>query len=242
MCFTVSIFAQTHVIEADTGALFDAPEEYRPYYHVSGFVHPHLPVITNDRPEALQLMQWGLIPRWTKSAEAAADISQLTLNARSETIYEKPSFRDAIVKRRALLPVNGFVEWHHDGKLKLPHYVAMGPNDTDHPPPLFTLGCIWEEWTDKESGEHHKTFSIVTTEANTMMSYVHNNKQRMPVVISRADRRRWLEADEREIATRLMRPLDDGILQATPIARTMNSIKVNTDHPELLAPIGEPLV
>ncbi len=75
-----------------------------------------------------------------------------------------------------------------------------------------------------------------------MMSYVHNNKQRMPVVISRADRRRWLEADEREIATRLMRPLDDGILQATPIARTMNSIKVNTDHPELLAPIGEPLV
>lgn len=242
MCFTVSVFAQTHVIETDTGALFDAPEEYQPYYHVSGFVHPHLPVITNDRPDALQMFEWGLIPRWTKNAEAAEEISQLTLNARSETIFDKPSFRDAIVKRRALLPVTGFVEWQHEDKLKLPHLITVGAFDGNHPPPIYTLGCIWEEWADKESGEVRRTFSIVTTQANTLMSFIHNNKQRMPVVIPKGDRMAWLQADDREIATRLMRPLEDGILKAYPISRAMSRIKVNTDDPSLLNPIGEAFV
>lgn len=232
MCFTVSVYASTHSIEKDLGALFDHEEEYRPYFHVSGFVHPLLPLVTNVAPDRIQMCEWGLIPRWTKAAQAANDIRKMTLNARRETIFEKPSFRDAIRKRRALLPVNGFVEWRHEGTVKQPHLVQAA----DHS--LLTLGCIWEDWTDPESGELHTTFSIVTTDANELMSYVHNVKQRMPVVIPRDVRSTWLHAEDREELEPCMRPLEEGVLEAFPVTREVSSIKVNTSELQLLEPVG----
>jgi putative SOS response-associated peptidase YedK len=232
VCFTVSIYATTHSIEADLGAVFEHDQEYRPYFHVSGFVHPHLPLITNAESDQIQLCEWGLIPRWTKSCESARDIRKMTLNARRETIYEKPSFRDAIRKRRALLPVNGFVEWRHEGALKIPHYVRAVDRS------LLTLGCVWEDWTDPESGEVHTTFSIVTTDANELMSYVHNAKQRMPVIIPRDDRQVWLMAEDREQIEPCMRPLEDGVLEAFQVTREVSSIKVNTTEEQLLEPVG----
>ncbi len=235
MCFTVSVFASTHEIETALGAVFDDASAYQPYFHVSGFVHPDLPFVTNDRPDAIELLRWGLIPGWVKDRVKADDLAKKTLNARSETVFEKPSFRSAVAKRRGLLPVNGFVEWRHEEDVKIPHLVT--PVDG----PLMTLGCIWESWTDKESGEVLKTFSIVTTEANTLMSYVHNNKQRMPVVIPPEQRSAWLEQDDREALTRMMRPLGEGGLQASPLSRDVSRMKVNVDHAELLDPTGDPI-
>jgi putative SOS response-associated peptidase YedK len=233
MCFTVSIFASTHVIETDTGALFESPEDYTPYFHVSGFVHPTLPFITNTESDRIGAFSWGLIPRWAKDEAAANELRSMTLNARRETVYSKPSFRDAIVKRRGLLPVNAFVEWRHDGKVKQPHLVRMSGSE------IFTLGCIWEDWTNKESGELRRTFSIVTTDANLLMSYVHNTKQRMPVIVPRNDREAWLHADDRSIIEPLMRPLEDGALEAFPITREVSRIKVNPTEPQLLESVGE---
>ncbi len=232
MCFTVSIFASTHAIETDTGGVFDDPGDYTPYIHVSGFTHPNLPFITNTEPERIGLFSWGLVPRWTKDGAKADEIRSMTLNARRETIYEKPSFRDAIVKRRGLLPVNGFIEWRHDGSVKQPHLVHMRASD------VFTLGCVWEEWTDSTSGEHRRTFSIVTTDANLLMSYVHNAKQRMPVIIPPSERAAWLHADDRAEVEPLMRPLEDGLLEAYPVTREVSRIKVNTNEPQLLEPVG----
>lgn len=208
MCFTVSIYATTHVIETSLGAVFDNEAAYQPHFKITGFVFPSLPVVANDDPSRIQMMDWGLIPRWTKDRAKADELRKMTLNARSETLFEKPSFRDAIAKRRALLPVNGFVEWRHEGKLKIPHYVHM------HDESLFTLGCIWEEWTDTVSGELSTTFSIVTTEANELMSYVHNVKQRMPLIIEPHVREHWLASDDRDELERIMRPLADGQLEA----------------------------
>lgn len=208
MCFTVSIYATTHVIESSLGAVFDDEAAYQPHFKITGFVYPSLPVVANDDPSRIRMMEWGLIPRWTKDRAKADELRKMTLNARSETLFEKPSFRDAIAKRRGLLPVNGFVEWRHEGKLKIPHYVHM------HDESLFTLGCIWEEWTDTASGEHSTTFSIVTTEANELMSYVHNVKQRMPLIIEPHVRTHWLASDDREELARIMRPLADGQLEA----------------------------
>ncbi len=233
MCFTVSIFASTHVIETDTGSIFDHPEDYTPFFHVSAFTHASLPFITGAQPEHIGLLQWGLIPRWTKDEAAAKELRQMTLNARRETVYDKPSFRDAIVKRRGLLPVNAFVEWRQDGKIKQPHLVRLRGSE------LFTLGCIWEEWTNKISGEQQQTFSIVTTDANNLMSYVHNAKQRMPVIIPRDMRQAWLHAEDREIVEPLMRPLEDGLLEAYPITREVSRIKMNTTEIELLEPVGD---
>jgi len=236
MCFTVSIFASTHEIETALGAVFDDASAYQPYFHVSGFVHPNLPFVTNERPDAIETLRWGLVPGWVKDREKADDLADKTLNARSETVFEKPSFRSAIVKRRGLLPVNGFVEWRHESDVKIPHLITRRDQD------LFTLGCIWESWTDKTSGEVLRTFSIVTTEANEMMSYVHNNKQRMPVVIPTEARSAWLNEDDRGMVSRLMHPLEEGILQAVPLNRDVSRVKVNTDHADLLEPIGEPVV
>lgn len=232
MCFTVSIYAKTHVIETDVGATFDDPEAYAPFYHVNGFVHPDLPVVTNDRPDALQLFSWGLVPRWAKDTDAADDIRGKTLNARADTLFEKPSFRDAAAKRRALLPVNGFVEWRHEGDLKLPYLVRARDGH------LLTLGCIWEEWVDRGTGDIRRTFSIVTTDANHLLSYVHNAKQRMPVIIPRVARSTWLAEQDREHVARLMRPLDDGLLEAVPLRREMSRVKANLDHADLLEPAG----
>lgn len=234
MCYTVSVFAQTHVIETDLGRLFDDASEFVPYVHVSGFAHPLLPIAAGD--DDLRMMQWGLVPRWTKTLEQAREMQSRTLNARSETVFEKPSYRDAIRKRRGLLPVSGFIEWHHDGKLKIPHLVRLRGHE------IFTLGCIWEEWMEPDTGECRATFSILTTEANMLMSYVHNSAMRMPVVIPREDRPTWLFAEDREEIQPLMRPLEDGFLEAYPVTREVSSIRVNTNEPRLLEPVGEIVV
>lgn len=233
MCFTVSIYADTHVIETDFGSVFDEPEAYTPYFHVTGFAHPVLPMITGEQPEAVQMLEWGLIPKWVKNKESALDLANKTLNARSDTIFEKPSFREAIVKRRSLLPVNGFVEWRHEGTVAIPYMIRAADRS------MLSLGCIWEEWHDRQSGEVSKTFSIVTTEANDLMSWVHNNKLRMPVVVQRSQRKEWLANIDRDHITRLMRPLPEGILEAAPLHKDVSRIKVNDTSQDVIEPIGE---
>ena len=235
MCFTVSIYAQTHEIETDLGAVFDEPGAYHPYFHVSGFNHPILPFVTNERPDVIDHLQWGLIPHWVKNVDDAAEIADKTLNARSDTMFEKPSFRDAAKGRRGLLPVSGFVEWRHEDSVKQPYLI------THRDATLFTLGCLWSTWTNKDTGEMHRSFSIITTDANKLLSYVHNSKLRMPVVIEPEERQQWLSTTERSEVERLVRPLQDGLLQARPITRSMSRIKVNDDHAELLEAIGETL-
>ncbi|NQW30171.1 MAG: SOS response-associated peptidase [Ignavibacteria bacterium] len=228
MCFTVSVHSETHVFETDTGAMFEDSSLYTPYYHVTGFVYPELPLITNEDPKHFQMMHWGLIPRWVKDLQGANDLRSKTLNARSETAFEKPSFRDAIVKRRGLLPVNGFVEWRDEATAKIPHFVKSSANE------VFTLGCIWEQWLNKSDGELFNTFSILTTQANELMSYVHNTKQRMPVVIAKGDRDTWLGDNDKEVISNLTRPLTDGLLTAYPLSRDVSKIKVNTTMPDLI--------
>ncbi len=236
MCYTVSIFAGTHEIETDLGATFDDADAYQPYFNVSGFTHPELPMVTSERPDAIQILEWGLVPRWIKDFDAASDIANKTLNARSDTVFVKPSFKEAIVRRRSLLPVNGFVEWRHEKNSKQP-FLVRGIHDA-----LITLGCIFEEWTDKNSGEHKKTFSILTTDANELMSYIHNNKLRMPVVIDKADRSTWLSDIDRDEIERLMLPYAEHRLQAVPLGGKISRTPVNTDNPVLLKPIGTAIV
>ena len=186
---------------------------------VSGFAHPTLPIIVAT--QHVKPMQWGLIPSWIKDEAAAADIASKTLNARSETVFEKPSFRKAIVSRRALVEVDGFVEWRHEGRTTQPYRVQS----VDHGP--LTLGCIWEPWTHPVTGEVVPSFSILTTAANTLLQFVHNRKQRMPVVIPLRDHVEWLSTDDRGRMEQLMSPLPDGALEAVPVARN------------LIEPVGE---
>lgn len=236
MCFTVSIYASTHVVETAVGALFEDPEAYHPFFHVSGFVHPQLPLITAQDDPIIRMMNWGLVPRWTKDEEKAQQIRKMTLNARGETAFEKPSYRDAIVKRRGLLPVQGFVEWRHEDGKAYPHYVHCLESD------IFTLGCIWEAWSGLGEENKFHSFSILTTEANVLMTYIHNKKHRMPVIIDSVFREEWLRTDDRHAIEHMMLPQEDGKLEAFPVTSEVSRIKLNDSHPELLQPLGDALI
>lgn len=173
-----------------------------PIGRVNGFALPQLPLVVGE--SAVTVAQWGLIPHWA-SHDGAMELQPKLLNARSETARSKPSFRDA---RPALLPVSGFVEWRHEGKKKIPYHVHSKES-------VMWLGCLWTEWTDKVTGEMRTTFTVLTTQANELMSYVHNTKQRMPVVVPRDEQRSWFEGAEFE---RLTTPLIEGVLDADVIS------------------------
>ncbi|WP_421830908.1 SOS response-associated peptidase [Larkinella sp.] len=159
-------------------------------------------MITQKNPQEIQLFQWGLLPAWV-TEDKAAELSNMTLNAREDTIFEKPSFRDSIGSKRCLLLIDGFYEWRHEGKQKIPYYITV----TDQKP--FALGCIYSVW------KNQPTFSIVTTKANPLMEYIHNTKKRMPLILSREEERRWLDPDLTKAEIReLMQPLDDGLMRA----------------------------
>lgn len=158
-------------------------------YHISGFARPFLPVELNTIPNTIDAAQWKLLPFWVKNEDAAKKYAN-TLNAESETVFEKASYKSYINKYRGLLYVDGFYE---------PHKVA-GQKDTDNyfiyqpEHKIFTLGIVVAPWTDQSTGELINTFSILTTPANELLSEIHNEKKRMPLIIGEDDRAGWLNA------------------------------------------------
>jgi Uncharacterized conserved protein len=201
------------------------PEENSRYY-VSGFDFPKMPVITNELPDRIQGFSWGLIPSWAKNQPAAMGIRLKTLNARSDTVFEKPSFRDAIRQRRCLVPADGFYEWREFQGKKYPYFIYLKDKD------IFSLAGLWEQWTDISTGEIIKTFSILTTEANPLMEKIHNTKKRMPVILPREKELDWLKNDlKNEEILRLMKPLDERIMEAHPISKLITSRNANRNVP-----------
>ncbi|WP_339869745.1 SOS response-associated peptidase [uncultured Algoriphagus sp.] len=187
-------------------------------FHLNGFAHPKLGVVASDKPNDLQEMEWGLVPFWVKSAEQATDIANKTLNAKAETIFELPSFRAAILKRRCIIPVTGFYEWRHYKSKTYPYFI--------HPKGLgvFQLAGIWEELTDKETGEIKRTCSIITTEANLLMAQIHNTKKRMPLILDVDNAKKWIESDlKKDEIQELMNPISMDQMASHTISRLVTS-------------------
>jgi len=171
-----------------------------------GYAHPQAPVITSDGVEE---KAWGLIPSWVNSAEKAKEIRAQTINARAETLFTKPSFRHAAIASRCIVPARCFVEWRHEGKLKITHRLS------NEDVALLYLAGVSEEWVDEATGESVKSFAIVTTAANKLMQYVHNAKQRMPAILAPNQAPEWLTVNaKRSDLEALLQPLKDGVLVA----------------------------
>lgn len=136
----------------------------------------------DDDLPVLETLRWGLVPHWAKDQK----IGNKLFNARSETAHEKPSFRDAFVKRRALIPVNGWYEWLRQGKQKQPYWHTRKDDK------LMWLAGLWESWTDKTSGELVRSFSILTQQSYGEFAKIHN---RMPVIMRPDDYELWLSYD-----------------------------------------------
>ncbi len=190
-------------------------------YMMSGFSHPELLSFTNTKPFEPQLLKWGLIPSWIKDNEAAKKIMRSTLNARRETIFEKPSFRKAARDQRCIIYIDAFYEHHHQDGKKYPFHIS-----TKNSEPMAIAG-LWEEWRNAKSGQTIKTASIITTSANELMSKIHNNpklkESRMPVILPKNLQDDWLkpinnEQDKQSIQE-LLRCIDSNLLKAHTVRK-----------------------
>ena len=150
--------------------------EEQEQYRVNAFTFPDYPIITADRE--VQSFKWGLIPIWVKDKKQADEIKRMTLNARTDTIFQKPSFREPIMKKRCIVPSTGYFEWRHEGNKKIPYYIYVKDE------PIFSMAGVYDLWLDKVTDEVVNTFSIITTDANSLTDYIHNTKHRMPAILS----------------------------------------------------------
>jgi putative SOS response-associated peptidase YedK len=184
MCFHSHHTANAQALKNRFKARFQEEIKYSPSNEVNGFTHPNLPIVTNEEPNALQLYQWGLLPQWAKDEK----FQQNTLNAKLETIAEKPSFK-AVEFQRCLIPATGFYEWKWlDGKGKSKEKYLIQVEDS----PIFCFAGLWSKWIDPLSGILRGTYTILTTEANPLMAEIHNSKKRMPVILDISNEEEWL--------------------------------------------------
>jgi putative SOS response-associated peptidase YedK len=230
MCFDISYALKKDIIELRFDSRFVDSDSYRPMYHVSAFSLPKVPVITNDEDKSIQMLNWGLIPFWVKDQKTAEDIRLKTFNARSETIFEKPSFRGSIKTKRCLVITDGFFEWRLVKGKNYPYYIQMADGDA------FAMAGIWDRWTNKETDEKIQTFSIITTKANPLLEKIHNKKKRMPVILLKEDERRWLSPDiEGEEITSILTPIDDSYLGAHTVSKLISNKRTReTNVPEVI--------
>ena len=183
------------------------------YYHVSSFARPFLPVTTYKNHRTIESAQWKLLPFWVKNEEEAKKYAN-TCNAESESIFEKASYKNYITKNRGLLWVDGFYEPHKvKGQKETDNYYVYLPEKR-----IFSIGIVIAPWVNKDTGEVIDTFSVLTTKANELLTDIHNEKKRMPLIIPPDDRDAWLDANEPEQIKSFFQPFD-GLLEAHKVYR-----------------------
>jgi len=195
LCYTIKIDLTREQIEKRFRANLQQPELFSPGEKFSAFALPALPVVCNDRPDVIRLYAWGLIPFWVKDAETADALRRRTFNAKSETLAEKPSYRNSFRTKHCLVIASGFYEWQTLGKEKIPY--LMGLKDQQ----AFSLAGLYDRWIDPSTGATTNTFTVITTRANPRMEEIHNLKKRMPVILDPDNEGKWLSHDlsDREI-------------------------------------------
>jgi putative SOS response-associated peptidase YedK len=195
---------------ADLEAEWRAPSDHPPCYNVAP-TH-HAPVARSDgERRVIDRLRWGLIPRWATDAS----IGTRLVNARSESVADKPAFRDAFRWRRCLVPAGGFYEWQRTAAGRLPHWIHPGGEAS-----LIFAG-LWESWRPDPEAEPLETFTILTTCANEFMRPLHD---RMPVILDEAARAIWLDPEADPAALQdLLKPAPESLLEAYPVDRRVGS-------------------
>ncbi|SHI86058.1 SOS response-associated peptidase [Algibacter luteus] len=167
-----------------------------PIHHASGFSHPELLIYTNESPEFPTVATWGLVPFWVEDENQLKKFWNNTLNARGETIFDKPAFRDSAKNKRCIVYIDGFYEHHHFNKKTYPFLIQKKDNEP------IALAGLWSEWINPDNGGRMHTFSIVTTKGNPMMAKIHNNPKiqgpRMPLMLSENEEDQWLASIEND--------------------------------------------
>lgn len=190
MCFHSKQSKDAQTLEKRYKAKFLQPELLKTG-DFNAFEHPSCPVITHDNQEFFQFSEWGLLPQWAKDK----NLQKNTLNAKIETIHEKPSFKGCITQR-CIIPVDGFYEWQWldiKGREKQKYLLHIAGYE------LFSLAGLWNSWINTVTSETVHTFTILTTAANELMSEIHNSKKRMPIVLHPDAEPEWLSSGKLEL-------------------------------------------
>lgn len=191
MCYSTSLDRDTKALEKamhkkmlEESRRIDMPYQPElPLGQTSAFARPAWPVVTSRDPQHINVLRWGLLPRFVRTEEEAKEFLKKapTFNAISEEVATKRTFKHAFESgQRCLIPVTSFYEWRHEGRKKIPYRIGVKGGD------VFCLGGLWEQHQGAD------TYTVLTTRANPLMAHIHNSKQRMPVIIPEARWDAWL--------------------------------------------------
>lgn len=198
------------------------PPAWQPRYNIAP-TQPVAAIILNESQRQLTHFYWGLIPSWAKDVS----IGSRMINARAETLREKPAFRAALKKRRCLIPVSGFYEWKGTGKEKTPMYITMKDGNP------FAIAGLWEHWRSPQE-DTIQSCTLITTSPNSLMESIHD---RMPAILNPKDYDRWLapgELPEMDLH-HLLSPYPASKMKAVAVSRKVNSPKF--DSVECIEPV-----
>ena len=229
MCGRYAFYEHQELSERLTNVAIDADflERFRPTWNAAP--SQRLPVIVEDKDAGtptLRTMSWGLIPKWTRPGEKP---KVTPINARAETLTEKPMFRSLIKSRRCVVPANGFYEWQRHEKGKQPFFITPETGQ------VMLFAGLYDE-TKAENGAPLESYAIITTAANEQMSALHD---RMPVILDPADVEEWLDPDQTATGPldHLLRPAEDGGIALRPVSKDVNSVRHN--GPGLIEPLDD---
>lgn len=222
MCGRFSLAASKEKIQAEL-PFVETGNNLRISYNIAPTQHAY--IVTNENPGRLQYVTWGLIPYWSKDGKNSGKL----INARSEGIESKPSFRIPIRQRRCLVVADSFYEWRREGTKKIPYRIFLENGN------LLIAAGVWDIWY---KGDYAiKSFSIITTLPNQEMQSIHS---RMPVILTnKYDYEKWLNSPNLEESLAMLKTPEDGILKYYRVSEKVNSVK--NDSPDLHHEIPEPL-
>lgn len=181
-----------------------------------------MPTVSRNSPNQGVLRKWGLVPFWAKDPK----IGYKMINARSETVAEKPSFRKAIRSRRCIVPASGFYEWKRAGSKRTP-YLFQPLHDQ-----VFSFAGLYETWRGPD-GQEIRSYTIITTNANDLVRPIH---ERMPVILAREDEDAWLDpATPFDEIMPLLQPFQPDAMEAFQVSTEVNNVRNN--HPGLVKPV-----
>ncbi len=220
MCGRFALVTEKHILEMLFELDYSFNFELKPRFNIAP--SQQVPVVrlsSAEEKRELALLKWGLVPFWAKDQT----IGNRLINARAETAREKPAFRDAYKKRRLLVPASGFYEWKNEAGGKQPYFITAKSKE------LISLAGLWERW-GKGTEQPLETFTILTTEPNTLVAELHN---RMPVIIPPQSFGAWLDPlTGEDHLQQLLKPYPEDQLYYYPVSRLVN--KPTNDFPELI--------
>jgi putative SOS response-associated peptidase YedK len=205
-----------------------APSNLQPRYNICPTDTIDV-VVSGGGERALVPMRWGLVPGWWK--KPLKEMKVATFNARSDTIADKPMFRDSFKRRRCLIPASGYYEWVTTPEGKQPYYFTRRDGQ------VITIAGVQDGWTEPQSGERLRSCSMVITDANKFVSDIHD---RMPVILEAERFEQWMDGNPNDAAA-LMKPASEDLLQKWPVSRRVNSSRADDSDATLIEKIDLPV-